>query len=318
MRLAALFLALLLLVPASAGAQAPSTDPLTITLSPTRPRPYDTVTISVTSSLINLPASVVTISVDGVEVGEGDRTAVVKMGGPGTSRTIRTTAEFNGQTFTDQITVAPAEVALILEANSTSHPFYDGAQLVPSKGTVRLVAIPDFRSAPATRIPASELVYTWKIGNKTLTDQSGIGKSTLTATAPVRYRDAEVSVTVATRAGTLVASDSVTVSPVDPYVRIYQDDPLADAWFSRALSGTFSLSGDEETFVVVPYFFSSVPTFEWILNGNPSGSGNHVTVRASGGSGSAVLGANALGSDYQARATLNVRFGENRGGIFGF
>ena len=319
MRLAALFLALLLLVPASAGAQVPTgVTGISITLNPTRPRPYDTVTISVASTLINLPASLITITVDGVEVGEGDRTATIRMGGPGTSRTIRATAEFDGQTYTAQRVITPAEVALIMEADSTAHPFYDGAKLVPSKGGVRFVAVPDFRTAPGTRIPASELVYTWKLGDKTLSEQSGIGRSVLVATAPVRYRDAEVSVTVATRSGSLTAQDSVTVSPIDPFVRIYRDDPLSGTWFTRALSGTFALPGAEETFTAVPYFFAKQPSFEWVLNGVPSGSGKDVTVRSSGGAGTAVLGISAQHAETQGAASLSLRFGEERGvGIFG-
>ncbi len=318
MRLTALLLAVLLLIPAGAQAQLPTTVGLELNLSPARPRPYDTVTINVASSLVNLPASLVTISVDGVPVGEGDRTATVKMGGPGTSTVVRATAEFDGKTYTAQKTIMPAEVALIMEPDSTTRPFYPGASLVPAKGRVRLVALADFRSAPGTRIPSSELIYTWKIGNKTLTDQSGAGKSVLIATAPLRYRDADVSVSVATRSQSQVAQDSVTVAPIDPFVRIYRNDPLSGTWFANALSGAFTLTGEEETFVAVPYFFSGQPSFEWILNGNPSGAGEDVTVRASGNAGSAVLGVAALSGESQARSSLTVRFGAARQGIFGF
>ena len=68
----------------------------------------------------------------------------------------------------------------------------------------KTVALADFQSAPGTRLPASSLVYTWRLGNRVLTDSSGIGKSTLLATAPVRYRNADITVTVTSPDNSLV------------------------------------------------------------------------------------------------------------------
>lgn len=313
--LAALLLALM---PFGALAQAlPAQDPLTITLSPAYPRPYETVTVTVGSNLVDLSASTVAIYANGTEVERGLRSAQVRMGGPGTRTTIRATAVASEGTYEDTVVVAPADVALIVEPSSTLHPLYEGAGLVPSEGTVRIVALADLRTGPGARVPTSQISYTWKLGSQTLQGESGLGRSVLTATAPARYRDAVITVTATNQAKTVSAQASVTIAPADPLVRIYRSDPLSGISFEKALSGSFALSGSEETFRVVPFFFKEFPSIAWTLNGNASGAGQDLTVRSSGGGGTALLGVAATGEEARAEGGVTLRFGEGGTGIFG-
>lgn len=308
----------------TAHAQFAGSEPLSLLVTPNYPRPYQTVTVVPQSSAIDLTASTVTISANGVVAaqGSGAEPAYITVGGPGSVTTVTMRAVYGGQTYTKTVTLRPADVALILEPTSTSHPFYEGGALVASEGRVRLIALPDLRRSSGAVIPASELVYTWRNGEQILQGSSGIGKSVLTATAPVRYRDAVISVTVATQDQSIVAQASTALSPVEPLVRIYRTDPLLGSLFATALPRSVTMRGAEESYRAVPYHFPAAPLVSWEVNNAPGGNDKNITVRASGnGAGTALLSVSAKtpNTSQTASAAVSVTFGEERAfNIFGF
>jgi len=307
----------------AAHAQFGGTEPLAAIVSPQYPRPYQTVTVIPQSSAFDLAAATVSISVNGTVVaqGSGAEPAYVTVGGPGTAATVTVRATTGGQTYTQTVVLRPADVALVLEPLSSAHPFYEGGVLVASEGRLRLVALPDLRRSSGVAVSASDLVYTWRNGEQILQSASGIGKSVLTASAPVRYRDATISVTVATQDQSVVAYAETPIAPSDPLVRIYRTDPLLGPLFSVALPTRIAMATDEESFRAVPYYFAGEPLVGWEVNSVPGGSENTITVRASGnGAGTALLTATARApvSPSTATASLSVRFGEKRSfGLFG-
>lgn len=321
----AVLLFLLISSATTAGAQTlPGVDPLTLSVSPLYPRPYQTVSIAPRSTLVDLSASTVRVSVNGDPVYEGSGTQAVNVraGGLGERTTVVVTVtDPFGKTYTKTQVLRPAEVSLVLEPASTAHPFYYGGGLVSSEGKVRLVALADFRSGPGTRLPPSSLVYTWRLGNRILTDSSGIGRSTLTATAPVRHRNADVSVTVTSPDSALVGEARTLISAVDPVARIYRNDPLLGPNFDIALSGNFSMPDTEATFRAVGYFFAVPPTFAWTVNKATNGSDKDITVRATGsGQGTARLGVSMSesGTRTSTESSVSVTFGSSTGfGFFG-
>lgn len=321
MRIGALLIALSILVlPLGAHAQIVGVEPIEISITPQHPRPYQTVTVRPSSTVIDLSSSQVVISANGTVVsrGSGATPANVTMGGAGTATTIRVTASVGGQTYTKELRIRPSEVALIVEPQTTSHPFYAGGTGVASEGQLRLIAIADLRSTAGARIDPSTLVYTWRLGDRVLTAQSGIGKSTLTATAPVRYRDTVVTLTAATQDGSVVAQAQTLIAPIDPIVRVYRNDPLLGPWFDASLSGTYVMTGDEQTFRAVPYHFAGGSQITWLVNSAESGSDNDITLRSTGsGGGTANLIARVkqAATFALAETRLSVRFGEERGGL---
>ncbi len=318
--LRALLLLVFIAIPVSVSAQfSPDAKPLRISISPEYPRPYDQVTVSLESNLINLSAADLVISVNGAVIEEGSKTATFKAGGPGTRSVIRASATTPASTESAEKTIVPAEIALVIEPSGTSHPFYDGGLLVPSEGRLRIIALGDLRSTPGTRLSEADVSYTWKVGDRNLSEESGFGKNVLTAIAPTRYRDTQVTVTATSRDRTVVARSSISVSPVDPIVRFYSDDPLSGTNFAAAITDAFSFSGSEAGFRIVPFYFKETPSFSWRLNGTESGTQDTITVRSSGGSGSAVLSADAMLGTIRASESFNLRFETARqGGFFGF
>jgi hypothetical protein len=305
-----------------AHAQLGTTDPLTLTLDPDYPRPYQIVTVTPESTLIDLSASTVTFSVNGkiVQSGSGGESVSVAVGGPGTVTNITVTVTNNGQKYTKSISIRPADVSLVVEPTSTNHPFYEGASLIGSEGRVRIIAVPDLRTAKGAQIPPASLVYTWKNNDQVLESSSGIGKSVLTATAPVRYRNSVITLTVSSQDSSVVGQAQVAIVPRDPLIRIYENDPLLGPRFDTALPNSVSLAGSEDTYRAVPYYFTSIPSLTWDVNGSPSQSGQDITVRPSGnGQGTAVLGvtgsSGTLGQS--ANSTLSITFGKTSSGLFG-
>ena len=301
-----------------------SAEPVSLVISPQYPRPNQVVSVSPRSTLIDLNASTVRVSVNGVNVYEGSGTRPVSFpaGALGERTTVVVTVtDPSGRVYTKQQVIRPAEVSLVLESTSTAHPFYQGGSLVASEGRVRLIAVADLRSAVGTRLPASSLVYTWKLGNRILTDSSGSGRSTLIATAPIRYRNADISVTVTSPDNALVGEARTRVSAVDPVARIYRNDPLLGPDFDTALTGRFTMPDTEATFRAVGYFFGIPPSFSWRVNNNTGGTDKDITVRATGngqGSANIQLTANEPSAFQNAVSNFTVVFGERSGfGFFG-
>ncbi|MGE5540836.1 MAG: hypothetical protein ACM3TU_00930 [Bacillota bacterium] len=318
------FLLVTLLAAAAAStAHAQAVDPITVSVVPDTPRPYQTVTVTPGSTFFDPASALISISVNGsvIESGGGVQSVPITVAGPGEETVITIKAVVGADTYTKQITLRPADVALVVDAVSTVHPFYLGAPLVAPQGRARVVAIPDLRTSAAARINPAELVYTWRWGDQVLTDQSGIGRSVLTVTAPVRYRDADLSVTVTDQARTLVAEASTVISPVDPFARVYHTDPLMGPDFDHALSGQFVLKGEEDAFRGVAYFFGTTPSLSWAVNSQTLSSDQDVTVRTTGsGEGTATLSFSAQDSsgDQSASMHLPVKFGSKKPNIFGF
>lgn len=300
-----------------------STEPLSVVVSPQYPRPYETVLITPRSTQLSLSSAEVVITANGVVVerGSGERTAAVKLGGPGTSTTVLVTATLNGSVYTAETIIRPADVALVLEPLTTSHPLYEGGALVAAQGPVRLVAVADLRNTSGARISSGSLTYTWRLGNKILTEESGLGRSALVATAPARFRDADVSVTVATADERLVGYAETTVSPASPSVRAYRTDPLLGVDLAHALSGTFAIRGEEESFTAIPFNFAVIPQIRWTLNGSSAGSDPLLTVRTDDdASGRATVQYSAsldAVSGSSATGAFTLTFGGARNSLFG-
>jgi len=327
--IATALIALGTLVPSFALAQSVNlgsvgTAALTLDVSPQYPRPYDTVTVAPASTSFDLSGATVTVSVNGKEVAETTGTAAtaITLGAPGTATTIKVSAVAGGQTYTATQVIRPAEVDLVTEPSATSHPFYQGGVGVASEGQVRLVAIADLRSGSGKMLDPASLIYEWKFNGQEVSDASGIGKSVFLVSAPIRYRSATVILTVSSQDQSVVGSASTVLSPVDPVLRIYENDPLLGVRYDQALPADYTLPGDEDSFEAVPYFFASAPGFTWTVNDTPNGNASDITLRSTGsGAGTAEVSVTAAlaGLFSSATGNMHVSFGAPAGGtgIFG-
>ena len=298
-------------------------DPFTVSITPQYPAPYQVITITPSSTTFDIASVLITALVNGKPFykGTGGTGINVQLGGPGSTTNISLTAIAGGQTYTKKLSLQPATVALVVEPVSSTHPFYQGGALVSSEGAVHVVAVPDFRTASGKEIDPSTLSYSWSLGDQALDSASGIGQSVLDATAPQKYRDATLTVLVTSPDNNLVAQAQTVISPVDPISRIYRNDPLLGPLYDYALADSYTMQGNEDTYLGVPYYFSGTPSIDWAVNGADSGTDPSITVRATGaGAGTADISftANDVTSAITANSTLSVLFGKSNSlGILG-
>lgn len=307
--------------PVGVRAQFAGIDTLSLVVSPQYPRPFETVVITPKSTQINLAASRITTTVDGVVIEEssGEKGISVTLGASGSSTNVRVSATSNGVSYSSEITLRPTDVALVIEPLTTSHPLFDGGVLVAPEGQVRLIAVTDFRTSNGSRIPPSSLSYTWRVGNRILAGESGLGRTTLTASAPVQYRTSDVSVTVSTPDDTMIGYAKTNVAPSNPKLLAYRADPLLGVDLVHALVGTIPLINNEESFVAVPFFYRTLPSMSWLLNGELSSSDSTLTVRTTDTNiGKASVSVSARGSyGEQASTAFSITFGRTTG-LFNF
>lgn len=316
---------IILIFPFTSMAQTIPTAPFFIKINPLYPVPNSNATVSITSGSVDVISGIFDISINGKRIATktGAQSVSFNTGAVGKSMQITVTLKVNGVSYEKTLTLIPEGVALAVEPLTTTHSFYLGAPTIASGGDVRLVAIPSFRTMKGALIKADALSYIWKIGNRTLTSQSGIGRTAIIVPAPLPYNDSIITVLVQNKNKSLVALKNVTISPTKPVVLIYKKDPLMGIEYDHALSGNQPISGAETSFVAVPYGFSIYnggPSISWTLNDTVAHTGDTITLQSKGqGTGSSQLSASASNrSTYEsATSALTVLFGTRNNSGFG-
>ena len=328
MRVVALSAALLLPFAVSAqalgGLDLLGGSPFSVSVEPQYPAPYGQASLSFTSTSIDLTRATLTVTVNGKETYKGPvHTISVSLGKAGSVTKVKLSVSQGGSPVTQTISIQPEEVALIAEPIASVPPLYPGKASVPLEGQVRVVAVAHLADASGKAGGPSTYSYAWTVDGARIADASGIGKSALIIDSPLQYRAREVSVVVTNSSGSLVGGDTVTLQPVDPVVRLYENDPLLGIRFDHALLGRFSIADSEMTLYAAPFSLpttSGAPTIQWFLNGAAAQTGSSITLRPTGsGQGSAALSLTASAGQYTtATANLSLIFGAKSGNnLFG-
>lgn len=246
---------------------------------PRTPTPSQPVTITLTSFNTDLERARITYTFDGEVVLRGIGETEVEVVTPevGSRSTLVVTIEtFDKGTLTKTITLQPALVDLLYEANNSHTPtFYKGKKLPAHEGEVRVVAIPHFVDSLGRKLDPTGLVYTWKVGDINYPKKSGYGKDSFTFEGSPLYRTKTVSVEVESTDGTIRATRNIEIPAYDPVIRFYQEHPLWGLDLSQAIIAErpVTLQGVPEVVVKsVPYFFSDADdlestTYDWRMNG---------------------------------------------------
>ena len=320
-------LAVAIILPLAALAQSIETASLetfSVSIDPQYPSPLSQADISVQSSSIDLANSTMTVSVAGKNLYKGAvRAVAVQVGKAGSITKVKVTITSAGSSSSQTVSIEPQDVALIAEPVSSSPPLYPGSPLVPLEGDVRVVAVANFANSAGTPLDPSTLSYSWTVDGTQIADSSGIGKQAIIVASPLEYRSRAVSIAITSQDGSLVGGDDLSLTALDPTVRVYENDPLLGILYEHALSGNYTISGAEDTLYAAPFSFptsNGAPSIQWFLNGNAAQTGNSITLRPTGsGQGSASLSVVASGGQ-TARATeaLSLTFGATPGtGLFG-
>lgn len=307
-------LTLALVLPGVASAQTlgelGDTSSFTLSASPQYPAPYSTATLSFLSNSLDLTNATLTVAVGGKNIYKGAvQPVVVTLGKAGSVISVTATVSVGGTNYSQSLLIQPQDVALIAEPISSAPPLYPGKPLVPLEGSVRVVAVANLKNASGKSLDPSSLSYAWTVDGTQIANSSGIGKETIIVASPLQYRARDVSVAVRSSDGSLVGGASLSLSPREPSVRIYENDPLLGIRYDHALSNSYTITGAESTLYAAPFSLpttNGAPLIQWFLNGAAAQTGNSITLRPTGsGQGSASLSLVASAGQYTT-ATMNL------------
>ncbi|MFI5260257.1 MAG: hypothetical protein ACHQU0_00450 [Candidatus Paceibacteria bacterium] len=312
--------ALALLLPGVAAAQSlggtasVNTDPFTVSVAPQYPAPMNAATLSFISSTLDLTNATMTVSVGSKQIYQGSvQPVILTTGKAGSVTTAKVTITSAGTPYTQSVVIQPEDVSLIAEPISSAPVLYPGKPLVPLEGSTRIVAMASFADAAGKKIDPATLSYSWTVDGALIADSSGIGKSSILVASPLQYRLRDVSVVVQSQIGSLAGGSAMSLDPVAPSVRVYENDPLLGIRFDRALAASYTIRGAEASLYAAPFSFPTTggtPLLHWFLNGTSAQTGNLITLRPSGnGQGSASLSLTAGSGTSLATANLSLLFG---------
>lgn len=252
------------------------TEQISIEQIPQIPKPGEVVSFRIESYLTNLNKAKITWSQDGKVLlsQTGAVTNQVQAPQSGKSSTVTITIQKEtGGVLVKTITLTPADVDLIYEAETYVHPFFKGKKLFTSESTINFIALPNFVSSAGVQISASNLVYTWKINGTVQQSISGYGRYTFKTKGSLIERPLQVEVEVSALNSNLKASQTLDIRSNTPELLIYENNPLLGIMYEQAVLGEFLLERSQVDFEAVPYFFSANTkddlnmNYKWTING---------------------------------------------------
>ncbi len=322
-RLIAISLGICALCISSAHAQTSgSGDDFSISAPSRFPGPNETITLEAVSTSADLSVSTIRWTVNGIvrQTGAGATTLTVTSGALGERTVIGVSATIPGQPpLQTTLTIVPAAVSIVWETDTSVPPWYHGKPLLSSESPLTLMALPAIISG-GTPVDPAKLIYTWKKNGFTL-PQSGMGRRSIILPGPQRFTGYSIEVVAATQDGSLAARTTIFMNARDPEAIIYEQHPLLGTRFNQPLTGDMTLSDDEATLRVEPFYFSrsaisSDLTTTWSINRKPAttppSEGREITLRRTDASGRSSIGvflANRANDLQDATASFTLRFG---------
>lgn len=230
---------------------------ISLSLTPERPAPGNTVRISAASFSPDLERSDITWYANDKIIAQGPGLKGIDVtAGPLGSEThvVAVAQTADGTSNSGDAFIRPTEIDLLWESDSYIPPFYRGRAL-PSAGTsLRLQAVPRFKLPSGALVPEQDIIFTWRRNGSVVQSVSGRGRSSARLQAPVLFGTDIVTVEAASLDGSLQGSASVRVPSVEPVLQLYLDPPLFGVMYNQALGQQTAIADSEMSFAAVPYF----------------------------------------------------------------
>lgn len=233
------------------------TSNLAVRVSPQNPGPNQSVRINIESYATDLDRAEISWFLNNkpTEKNAGQKSFSFRTSQPGSLSSVLIVVRTpDGEVLQHVINIRPATVDLLWEAESYTPPFYRGKALYPYQGTVRVVAVPNIVTENGGTLNPKNLVYNWKVDGNPVTSVSGYGKNFISFIGSIPLKPTTVSVEVSSMDQTYVAEGKTVLSPVQPGVVFYEDDPLAGILYNKALTRNVPLANEEIKIAAIPYF----------------------------------------------------------------
>jgi hypothetical protein len=209
--------------------------------------PNQNVTVRAASSFIDLGGALIIWSVNGQLVGEGVglTSQSIPLGALGVPVNVTAAITLNNRAYKEQLTLSPAVIDVIWEAQTSVPPFFHGKALPSHESIVRTYAIPFFGTS-TTGIPE----FDWKKDN-TITLAKGVNRSS--AQFLGAWEKTATPIKVEAKLGDVTVSDNVRITSFIPSALFYEISPLEGIRTQSALGGLVKNNGVEFSLLAVPY-----------------------------------------------------------------
>lgn len=296
-RVLCIALLFLSLAPAVLDAQFIPSGETTLTLSPASPQAGAEFTVRVEAYSYDLAQAGIAWSVDGMIKDEYAGEQYITLRAPALGVPMRIgvkVTEQSGTVHTAAKTVTPGALDLVVESSTRVPHFYRGKALPSAGSPVRLIALPLLYTSAGALIAPDKLLYTWRIGEQVA--KAGISQNVLNTTMSLGG-SMTVELTAEAPDGSARHTSIQEITAAEPLNLFYEDNPL-HGLSQNALPPEFTLTQDEISIRAEPYFVSrnifNNAKYEWTINNaevqNPNADPQVLTLRKTGGSGSAQVG----------------------------
>lgn len=270
-----------------------------INATPASPSVGDVVRFSAESPLFDLSGSAITWQVNSktITTGDGAVEADYSIGASDESLDIVLTVQDPvwGQAQSE-IVIIPVQLELLFDSPSYVPPFYRGRAMPSAGGTIRLQAIARFPAAKGL-LDDGSITYTWSRNGRALGTVSGLGRSSVSLSAPLPGDTDTISVRASANSDTISATASVSIPSSQPIIALYEDHPLFGIMFHNAIAAQ-APAGNDMTVAAIPYFATisrlndSSIRYLWSLNGDSvtASSTKRNTLTVSGNNGPTSVG----------------------------
>jgi hypothetical protein len=244
---------------------------IVINTFPKHPGPFQEVKISVEDYSRDINNTNISWSVNGktAQAGVGLKELKLQSGGLGSVSTV--SINIGGTVRT--VTIRPASVDLLWQADTYTPPFYAGKALHSNQDPIIVVAEPFFVNSKKERLDPNKLTYRWLQDGNVVQAASGYGKKTFSVNPSILLKPIQIEVEVSSSDGVYQATSRITIADTKPETLAYEDHPLYGIVFERALNGKeFVMAGSETKIFAAPLYFSNEQEdrgsllYNWNLN----------------------------------------------------
>ncbi len=242
-------------------------------VTPENPSAFDTVTIKVTSSLVDTNRYPIIWSVNNSVVlsGIGERTVTIKMKDYGQSINVIFSIKLIDSTIQKRLSLTPQDTTMLWEAvDSYVPPFYSGKKLPTYESLVRIAAVPNFLKDKRS-LATKDAVYNWSRNKSVVPNAGGYGKDSILIMHN-RIRPSELlEVDASSTDGSSAAHAQITIPFYNPKIVFYERNPISGIKYSLATNSIF-FNTDSTIVEAIPYFFSVTNKnvnslkFSWAMN----------------------------------------------------
>lgn len=237
-------------------------------------QPESEVTVSVTSSVVDLGGADIAWSIDGQPVSEGIglTSKKVTVGALGEQTRVTALVSFLGAIYRNDITLTPSIMDVLWEAQTATPPFFHGKALPSHMSAIKTLAIPFFGTSTSDTMPT----FSWK-KDRTISLGTGMGNSSVQILGA--WQNASIPISVDARLGDQTIAQSIKIPSFVPSAYFYEISPNQGTLTQTALPFRYQKDSPELTLLAVPYGVAnsargrSRVQYDWLSNGNNIQSG---------------------------------------------